>query len=187
MTTQITNQDGSISLLDRYAQLRGDTVIIIIESKFDPDGINGKWVRCPDHVGPGFTVDAEHTMWIPPVFVTPTVQRHATKRAFQNRFPKISNGISTKYDAMCLFLTDDSYAAYLGVTGSALFEIRMLITTGVQRMNASPFVDMSPNAEAATLTALLMHNSIPEAFRLTAGEREGMLETPLTDVERYTT
>jgi hypothetical protein len=115
----------------------------------------------------------------------PATPQHATKRAFQNRFPKMANGISTKYDAMCMFLTDDGYAASLGVTGSALYDLRMLITTGTQRMNASPFVDMAPTAEAAALTGLLMQGSIPAPFRLSASERTAMLDTPLADTERY--
>lgn len=115
----------------------------------------------------------------------PAVPQHATKRAFQNRFPKMPNGISTKYDAMCMFLADDGYAASLGATGAPLYELRMLITTGVQRMNASPFVDMAPTAEAAALTVLLMQPGIPADFRLSAAERAAMLETPLADDERY--
>lgn len=114
------------------------------------------------------------------------VQPRATKRSFQNRFPKLANGISTKYDAMVMFLNDDGYAASLGVTGSALYDLRMLVTTGVQRLSASPFVDMSPTAEAAGLTALLMQGSIPSVFRLSGAERSAMLDTPLTDAERYT-
>lgn len=117
--------------------------------------------------------------------VVPVVPQHATKRAFQNRFPTLANGVSTKWDAMCLFLSDDGYAASLGVSGAGLYGLRMLITTGVQRLNASPFVDMDPSAEAAGLTALLMNASIPADFRLTAGERETMLDTPLADGERF--
>lgn len=119
---------------------------------------------------------------VPPA---PETNQHATKRAFQNRFPKMPNGISTKWDAMCLFLSDDAYAASLGVTGATLFELRMLITTGVQRLNASPFVDMAPAGEAAALTGLMTQAAIPTAFRLSAAERSEMLDTPLADGERY--
>lgn len=120
-----------------------------------------------------------------PVVEAPIVPQHATKRAFQNRFPKMPNGVSTKYDAMCMFLADDGYAASLGVTGAPLYELRMLITTGVQRMGASPFVDVAPSAEAAGLTALLMQAYIPADFRLSAADRATMLDTPLADSERY--
>lgn len=131
----------------------------------------------------GHTYDGATGAFTPPSAVD--VPQHATKRAFQNRFPTTPNGISTKWDAMCLFLQDDGYAASLGVTGATLYELRMLITTGQQRLNASPFVDMAPTGEAAALTQLLTQPAIPVAFRLTAGERAAMLETPLTDSERY--
>ncbi len=119
------------------------------------------------------------------VRLTVPVVQHATKRAFQNRFPKAANGISTKWDAMCLILSDDGYAASLGVTGAPLYELRMLVTTGVQRLNVSPFVDMAPSGEAAAMTGLLTNVAIPAAFRLTAAERQAMMETPLADDERY--
>jgi hypothetical protein len=86
---------------------------------------------------------------------------------------------------MCLFLSDDGYAASLGVTGAALYGLRLLITTGQQRMNASPFVDMEQGGEAAALTALLAQPSIPVAFRLSNAERELMLSAPLLDSEIY--
>lgn len=108
-----------------------------------------------------------------------------TKHAFQERFPKMPNGISTKYDAMCMFLSSDSYAASIGVTGDAMHELRMLITTGTQRISASPYVDLSPIGAAAGLTGLLSQPSIPEQFRLSTAERDTMLNTPLADVERY--
>lgn len=191
MARQVTNPDGSISLLDRYAQFEaGDvggvrTVHQIIESEFDPDGTNGAWVLCGDQCGPRWTSADGGLTFAAPVLSAPVVVRHATKRAFQNRFPTLANGISTKWDAMCLFLSDDGYAASLGVSGADLYGLRMLITTGVQRLNASPFVDMDPAAEAAGLTALLMNAAIPADFRLTAGERETMLDTPLADGERF--
>lgn len=185
MARQELQPDGTFVTLERYAQFVGDTVRMVIESKVDPDGVNGEWVACPDDVGPGFTANAQRTVWTPPVAVAPVVPRHSTKRAFQNRFPKMANGISTKWDAMCLFLVDDGYAASLGVSGADLYALRMLITTGQQRMNASPYVDMAPGGEAASLTGLLMQTSIPIAFRLSAAERTAMLDTPLAEEERY--
>lgn len=113
------------------------------------------------------------------------VPQRCTKRAFKKRFPKMANNVSTKWDAMVLFLTDDSYAASLGVTGSAVFDLRMLITTGVELMDASPFVLMGVGEDAANMTLLLTNASIPTAFRLTGAERTAMLDTPLTDAERY--
>lgn len=176
--------------MDRYAQLspidgqNARTVLQVIEAETDPDGTNGEWVLCGD-AGPDFTTTDNGLTFVAPVVVIPVAMQHATKRAFQNRFPKLANGVSTKWDAMCLFLSDDGYAASLGVSGAALYSLRMLITTGVQRLNASPFVDMDPAAEAAALTALLMNVAIPDDFRLSAGERETMLDTPLADGERF--
>jgi hypothetical protein len=124
-------------------------------------------------------------VFTPPAPQPISVPQHATKRSFQNRFPKLANGMSTKWDAMCLFLADDGYAASLGVTGAPLYELRMLITTGVQRLSASPFVDMTPTGEAAAMTELLINPAIPQAFRLTAAERTAMMDTPLADAEIY--
>ncbi len=191
MARQEVLPDGTtIITLERYAQLSGEvgdpvrTVMLVIESETDPDGINGNWVVCGDH-GPGSTTTDNGATFEAPAVVDAAVPMHATKRAFQNRFPKLANGISTKWDAMCLFLQDDGYAASLGVTGATLYELRMLITTGQQRLHASPFVDMAPTGEAAALTQLLTQPAIPVDFRLTAGERAAMLETPLTESERY--
>ena len=116
----------------------------------------------------------------------PVLTQRATKRAFQERFPKMPNGISTKWDAMCMFLNDDGYAASLGVTSATLYSLRMLITTGTQRMNASPYVDMAPTGEAAGLLGLLMQASIPADFRFSSAERDTLLNAPLADAERYT-
>lgn len=71
MSRQVTHEDGSISILDRYAQLRSDTVVQCIESAVDPDGVNGIWVLCPDNVGPGWTANFERSEWTPPVPVVP--------------------------------------------------------------------------------------------------------------------
>lgn len=126
--------------------------------------------------------NAETGAWDDVVVPTPP---HATKRAFQNRFPTLANGISTKWDALTRFLSSDSYAESIGVTGSAMHELRMLIETGVNRMTASPFVDLAADGEAAALTGLLTNPAIPEVFRLTATERDALLTIPLTDSERY--
>lgn len=44
--------------MNRYAQLSNSTVINVIESETDPDGINGEWVAC-GNAGPGWTYDGE--------------------------------------------------------------------------------------------------------------------------------
>lgn len=116
---------------------------------------------------------------------TPPEPRRLTKRAFQDRFPLTANGVSRKYDLMDLFMRDDGYAAALGVSGAALYELRALIVTGLNRLNASAYVDLDL-ADAANFTGLLLQPSIPGAFRLTVAERETMLNTPLAAGERYT-
>ena len=121
------------------------------------------------------------TMAPPPPEPLPT---KLTKRAFQDRFPLTSNGISRKYDRMDLFLRDDGYAATLGVTGANLYELRLMITTGINRLNASSHVDYSM-PDAANFLTLLMNPAIPEAFRLTAEERTVMLETPISESEKF--
>jgi len=170
--------------MQNYAKVVDGTVYQHIESATQPDPSLGNWVPCGPEVGPDWTT-TDNITFTAPVRVEPFVPQHATKRAFQNRFPKLSNGISTKYDAMRLFLDNDSYAASLGVTGVLLHSLRLLITTGVERLAASPYVDLSPTGEAAGLVALLMQPSIPAEFQLSQAEHDTMLNTPLADNERY--
>lgn len=139
---------------------------------------------------PGHVWRWEGYSWAPfdptPVLATPaTIYTKLTKRAFQDRFPLTSNGISRKYDRMDLFLRDDGYAATLGVTGANLYELRLMITTGINRLNASSHVDYSM-PDAANFLTLLTNPVIPEAFRLTESERTVMLETPISESEKFT-
>lgn len=166
-----------------YAQIDNGVVTAVTETHSAISAENLIAIQSYDVSLIGHTYDGATGAFTPPSAVD--VPQHATKRAFQNRFPTTPNGISTKWDAMCLFQQDDGYAASLGVTGATLYELRMLITTGQQRLNASPFVDMAPTGEAAALTQLLTQPSIPVVFRLSASERAAMLETPLADSERY--
>lgn len=39
--------------MERYAQITGGIVANVIESAFDPDGINGEWIAC-GNAGPGW-------------------------------------------------------------------------------------------------------------------------------------
>lgn len=116
--------------------------------------------------------------------ISPVASTRITKRAFHNRFPKSADGISTKYDAVSLFLIDDGYAASLGVTGAAMYGLRMLIVAGKNRLDASQFVDLGAT-EAADFTLLLTQGAIPADLRLTAEQRTAMLTTPIADGERY--
>lgn len=137
----------------------------------------------------GFVWRWEGYSWAPfdptPIEQPPAViYTKLTRRAFQERFPLTENGISRKYDRMDLFLRDDGYAASLGVTGAALYELRLLITTGINRLNASSHVDFSL-PDAANFLTLLSNPAIPEGFRLTAEERTAMLDTPISEAEKY--
>lgn len=174
------------AVLKRYAKLMAVEVGFVIdqtmESHLDPDGDDDTWVLCGD-AGPGWTT-VDKVLFTAPVIIEP-VYTQCTKRAFQARFPKAANNISTKWDVMCLFLADDGYAGSLGVTGAPVYELRLLITTGQQRLNASPFVSMLPGGEAETFTQLLVSPSIPAAFRITAAERTKLLTDPLLPEERY--
>jgi len=106
-----------------------------------------------------------------------------TRNAFQNRFPITSNGISTKYDLMTLFLNDVGYANSLGVTGSDLYSQRALITTGNNRLNITSGIDLQD--QAAIDYVNMMTNSIfPEVFRLTTAEANTILTTPAAANEK---
>lgn len=135
----------------------------------------------PNWTGTGWVL-ATYTAPVAPPALPPSGL--LTKRAFQNRFPKSSDGISTKYDALCLFLSDDGYAASLGVSGAALYSLRKLIITGINRLEASPFVNYGV-PDAANFTGLLLQASIPAEFRLTVAERTAMLTTPINADEAY--
>jgi hypothetical protein len=67
--------------MERYAQLNGNTVVNVIESEFDPDGINGNWVAC-GNASPGWVYDG--STFNPPA-PEPEV-RHITVGAFFDRF-----------------------------------------------------------------------------------------------------
>lgn len=67
--------------MERYAQLSGNVVVNVIESEFDPDGINGNWIAC-GNAGPGWTYDG--ALFHPP---EPTPEpRHISVGAFYDRF-----------------------------------------------------------------------------------------------------
>ena len=107
-----------------------------------------------------------------------------TKRAFQSRFPVTPDTVSTKYDLMTLFLSSDSYADSLGVTGATLHGLRSMIITGKNRLDASPYVDYEA-PDATRFTQLMAAPSIPAAFRLTAAQRAAILSVPISDLEVY--
>lgn len=106
-----------------------------------------------------------------------------TIRAFQNRFPKSEDGVSTKYDLVSLFLNDPEYATSLVANGPTRMALKKLIKTGVNRLEASPYVDLDV-ADAGNFTGLLMQPSMPTDFRLSAPERTAILSTAIAETER---
>ncbi len=100
-----------------------------------------------------------------------------TRNAFQNRFPLTSNGVSTKYDLMTLFLTDTGYAESLGVTGSDLYSLRSIIITGNNRLGVVTQVDLQAQ-ETINYIGMTTNAAFPAAFRLTQAEASAILTTP---------
>lgn len=105
-----------------------------------------------------------------------------TRNAFQNRFPMTANGVSTKYDLMTLFLTDTAYAESLGVTGSAIYDLRSIIITGNNRLGVVTNVDLQAQ-ETINYVNLTTNILLPDAFRLTAAEANAILTTPAAPSE----
>lgn len=100
-----------------------------------------------------------------------------TRNAFQNRFPMTANGVSTKYDLMTLFLTDTAYAESLGVTGSAIFDLRSIIITGNNRLGVVTEVNLQ-SQETINYVNMTTNALFPDAFRLTTAEANTILTTP---------
>jgi hypothetical protein len=100
-----------------------------------------------------------------------------TRNAFQNRFPMTSNGVSTKYDLMTLFLTDTGYAESLGVTGADLYSLRSIIITGNNRLGVVANVNLQAQ-ETIDYVNMTTNVAFPEVFRLTAAEASTLLTTP---------
>lgn len=105
-----------------------------------------------------------------------------TRNALQNRFPLTSNGVSTKYDLMTLFLTDNGYAESLGVTGSDLYSLRSITITGNNRLGAVSSVDLKA-PETISYVQMCTNVAFPEVFRLTQAEADAILNTPATSNE----
>jgi hypothetical protein len=100
-----------------------------------------------------------------------------TRNEFLKRFPLTANGVSTKYDLMTLFLTDTAYAESLGVTGSAIFDLRSLIITGNNRLGVVMEVDLK-DSETINYVNMTTNALFPEVFRLTQDEANMILNTP---------
>lgn len=82
--------DGTIIMVDRYAQLSAPdgngvrTILQVIDSELDPDGVNGEWVAC-GNAGPDWTTTDHGSTYAPPV-VPPAPVKYLSKLGFRNRF-----------------------------------------------------------------------------------------------------
>ena len=84
--------------MTRYAQLSDNSVVNIIESATDPDGINGEWVAC-GNAGPGWTYDGTaFAPPVPPVVVDPC-EWLIDLGPFYDRFGSAKMAVLTSADA----------------------------------------------------------------------------------------
>jgi hypothetical protein len=118
-----------------------------------------------------------------PAFAPALLPLHITRRAFQDRFPLMVDGVSRKYDAVSLFLADAAYATALEPDDAKRTTLKLQIQAGLNRIAASGYVDLGLQ-DAALFTGLLMQAHIPAAFRLSAGERAAILSPVIADTER---
>jgi hypothetical protein len=162
------------NVCDGISQLSGEVVaanmVAISFEQYDTGSVLGK------------RYDAASQTWaaIPPAPAPDTWI--ITRNAFQNRFPLTANGVSTKYDLMTLFLTDTAYAESLGVTGSAIFDLRSIIITGNNRLGVVANVDLQAQ-ETINYVNMTTNALFPDAFRLTTAEASAILTTPAASNE----
>lgn len=133
------------------------------------------WVDVTDTVPPpgiGWTYDG--VVFRPP---GPVYTWIISRIALQNRFPLTSNGVSTKYDLMTLFLTDTAYANSLGVSGQDLIDQRALIITGNNRLGTAEYINLQ-SQQTIDYVNLCKNPQFPTVFRLTDLEAEKILQTP---------
>ena len=159
-------------MIRRYAIIDGGVVdnIAVAETPLYPD-----WVDVTDAdpaPGIGWLYDGT-TFTAPPPVQTWDISRVA----LQNRFPVTSNGVSTKYDLMTLFLTDTAYANSLGVSGQDLIDQRALIITGNNRLGTAEYVNLQSQQTIEYIT-LCTNAQFPDVFRLTQIEADAILNTP---------
>lgn len=88
MAQPLVLPDGTIIMVDRYAQLSADvngvrTILQVTESELDPDGTNGEWVLCGD-AGPDWTTADNGATYAPPA--APEGPRVLAKLDYLKRF-----------------------------------------------------------------------------------------------------
>lgn len=144
------------------------------EHTSDYNWTGSSWVHAPDvHVVP---MHSQNEL--------PKMNNFITKRAFQNRFPMASNSVSNMYDVMYLYLSKEDYAASITADATARLNVQMILTTCMNRLNASDFVNLDMS-EAADFTGILTQSFIPVEFRLSANQRNHILDKSIRDDERY--
>ncbi len=90
--------------MERYAQLSNNTIVTVIESETDPDGINGEWVAC-GNAGPGFTYDG--TAFHAPVVVADPCEWLIDLGPFYDRFGAAKMAVLTSTDASVKAILQD--------------------------------------------------------------------------------
>lgn len=146
--------------MQKYAQLLGGTANLIIESEVDPDGVNGAWVACPNHVGPGWTTADGGNTWTAPAPAALDAARYITRLAFLSRF--------TDLEAVTIDL------ASIGATVPAASMRRYM-----SKVNAATFIDLD---RADTRAGVL---SLEAGGVLAAGRALVILDAEIQDTERY--
>lgn len=94
--------------MNRYAQLSNNTVINVIESETDPDGVNGEWVACGD-AGPGWTTPTGAAPFFPPVAIAPAdpCEWLIDLGPFYDRFGAAKMAVLTSTDASLKAILQD--------------------------------------------------------------------------------
>lgn len=85
--------------MQRYAQLSDNVVQNVIESDFDPDGINGEWIACGD-AGPGWLYNAQTREFSRPLAPTGSMwQWYIDIGPFYDRFGATKMQVLTSSDS----------------------------------------------------------------------------------------
>jgi len=133
--------------MTRYAQLSGGVVHLVIDSPFDPDGINGQWIDC-GNAGPGWTYDG--STFAAPVPPAPAPVRRLTKLAYMNRFTDLE--LADIYSAAKTVIAVEVWLAKFNATtpdadGTAIDLDDPRTVAGLQGMEAAGLLAVGRAAE----------------------------------------
>jgi hypothetical protein len=95
--------------MERYAQLAGNTIKLVIESAVDPDGVNGEWVLC-GNAGPGWTSTDGGLTFSPPAPTVPPAPEwewYINLGPFYDRFGPAKMAVLTSTDPMVVAIRAD--------------------------------------------------------------------------------